>query len=84
MKTQPHIPTLIALFILLVGLGGGIFLVEYGTSFFSHSRESATPKEVTISNVTDIGFTVSWITDMDTNTLIRYNGNGFFQSRSPS
>ena len=82
MKTQPHIPTLIALFILLVGLGGGIFLVEYGTSFFSHSRESATPKEVTISNVTDIGFTVSWITDMDTNTLIRYNGNGLFTAQN--
>jgi len=82
MKTQPHIPTLIALFILIVGLGGGIFLVEYGTSFFSHSSESATPKEVTISNVTDTTFTVSWITDAATNTLIRYNGSGLFTTQN--
>jgi len=82
MRRQPHIPTLIALFILIVGLGGSIFLVENGTSFFSRSAENATPKEVTISNVTDTAFTVSWITDSASNTLIRYSGNSLFTTQN--
>lgn len=63
MKNQAHIPTLLALLILFIGLGSAIFLVETGPRLFSRAKENIFPREITVSNVTDSGFTINWLTD---------------------
>src|SRR3989344_2926731 len=75
MRKEPHIPTLVALLILLVGMGASIFLLEKGSTFFSSAQISAQPNEVTIANITDTSFSVSWITENPVIGFIQYSQN---------
>lgn len=76
LKKEPRIPTLLGLFILLMGLGSMIFLVENGFSFFSKASGDTQPHTVTITNVTDTSFTVSWLTTIPTRSYITYEEKG--------
>ncbi len=69
-----HIPTLLGLFILGVGLVGGILLVNNTNtnSFLPRASAETTPRNLKITNVTDSSFTVSWVTDNKTPGYIRY------------
>lgn len=67
-----HFPTAIGLFILLIAIGVGVFLVKTRTIVSPGAEESASPKQVHITNVTDSGFTVSWLTDKPTTGSIKY------------
>lgn len=70
-KTSPfdsllkkRIPTILGLAILVVGVVAGIYLVGNDTGgFLPRASEDAVPKQVRITNITDTGFTVSFITD---------------------
>lgn len=77
MKQEPHIPTLVGLLILLVGVGSTIFLIENGTALFSRATADTAPKNVTVVNVTDTTLTVSWLTHAPTRGSIQY------QERTP-
>lgn len=76
MKQTQHIPTLIAIVILIVGLGSGIFLVEQTTSFFSQAQEKSTPQEIMVTNISDTEFTINWKTPTTTLGFIRYKKTG--------
>lgn len=67
-----RIPTIIGLFILLVGLGVGVFLVQRGQALFLRAGPETIPAQVKITNITENGFTVSWITDERTAGFIRF------------
>lgn len=69
--TSKRIPTLIGLLVLVVGLGAGLYLVGTATIIPRASAEE-TPKEIKITNVSENGFTVSWITEIATTGFIRY------------
>lgn len=74
-KVKPsrfHFPTALGLFILLVAIGVGVYLVKTRTGFETKADEQAVPKQIMITNVTDTGFSVSWITDKATTGLIKY------------
>lgn len=60
-KTK-RIPTIIALFILIIGLGGGIFLIENRTSSKSIASPSNIPQSVLVTNLNDTYFSVTWLT----------------------
>lgn len=57
-----HFPTALGLLILLVAVGIGIFLVKSKTGSGSGNQE-LTPKQVRLTNISDTGFAVSWVTD---------------------
>lgn len=80
MLKQKRIPTLIGLFILLAGLGAGVFLVTGAQNFFLRAGPTAVPKEVEITNINDSGFTVSWITDEPVSGFIQYGEAGLNQT----
>ncbi len=68
-----RIPTLIGLGLLMVGVVVGIVLVGRGTGgFLPRAAEGATPKQVRITNITDTGFAVSFITDTVSPGYIRH------------
>lgn len=72
--SKKHIPTILGLFILGVGLVGGILLVNNSNtnSFLPRASPETTPKNLKITNVTDTSFTVSWVTDSKTPGYIKY------------
>ncbi|MBI4058195.1 fibronectin type III domain-containing protein [Candidatus Gottesmanbacteria bacterium] len=72
MKHEPHIPTIIALIIMVFGFGSLIFLTENATSLLTRASGDASPKEVTLSNITDTSFTISWVTDLPAVGLVKY------------
>lgn len=76
MKSEIRIPTLLVLFILIVGLGSLIFLMENVWSFFAWSNSATNPKNISISNITDSTLTVSWQTDKPTTGAITYREKG--------
>jgi hypothetical protein len=72
MTNKSKIPTFIALFILVVGIIAGIFLVKNGQNFRLGASPSSAPQDVRISNITDSSFTVSWTTAKATSGVVKW------------
>src|SRR5258708_5179568 len=71
--SKKRIPTLIGLGVLVVGLVAGIVFLGQGFGAFSpRATAQTTPKNVQISNVSDSGFTVSFLTDDTAAAFIKY------------
>ncbi|MBI4059038.1 hypothetical protein HY404_02230 [Candidatus Microgenomates bacterium] len=66
MRKERTIPTVIGLVLLLAGVGISVLLVQRQQFFKLTAAPEITPKDVRITNVTDGGFTVSWMTDKET------------------
>ncbi len=58
-----RIPTLLGVFLIVVGIGITSFLVEKGIIVVGHANPSANPQNIRITNITDTSFTVSYSTD---------------------
>lgn len=56
------IPTIIGILLLLIGIGGGIYLVETRTSGPSKAQSTQEPNNILKTNITDTSFTVTWLT----------------------
>lgn len=70
---QTRIPTLFGLGILILGVVAGIVLLGQGTGgFLPRASEDAVPKNIRITNITDTGFSVSFITDVASPGYIEY------------
>jgi hypothetical protein len=67
-----HFPTVVGLLILLIAVFVGVYLVKTRTGVKIGAEESETPKQVRITNVTDTGFSVSWVTDKAVTGLVKY------------
>lgn len=72
MLKEKKIPTIIGLFLLLIGLTIGVFLVRQGQVFFLRAAPEITPSQVKITNIVDSSFSVSWITTKATSGFIRF------------
>ncbi|MCL5675629.1 MAG: Ig-like domain-containing protein [Patescibacteria group bacterium] len=62
MKKEFRIPTLLGLFLILIGLVATAFLVGSAQRFFLKAGPSAAPKDVKITNISDTSFSVSFTT----------------------
>lgn len=56
------IPTIIALLILIIGIGGGIYLVENRTKIDPQAQTSNEPLLMKITNLNDTFFSIIWLT----------------------
>lgn len=74
-KTR-RIPTILALLILLFGVGGGIFLAESSLQFVSRAGTQSKPREIRVTNRTSSMATISWITEDKTLGVVRYGIDG--------
>jgi len=70
---QRQIPTLLGLGILIASLIGGIALISSGGGVFAPRATAQTaPKNLKLTNIKDTSFTVSFITDENTSSFIKY------------
>lgn len=70
---QKRIPTILGLGFLVVALIVGVLFIGQGAGVFApRATAETTPKNVRITNVTDTTFTVSFMTDLETTSLVKY------------
>lgn len=72
MIREARIPTLIGLFLLVLGIAAGVFLIQNRQIFRLAASPEETPKDVRITNISDSGFSVSWITDKGTTGFVSF------------
>lgn len=72
MKEVRRIPTALGLLILASGLVTGLILIRQKNVWQSQASSDITPQQIRITNITDTGFTVSWITESQTSGFIKY------------
>jgi len=72
MRKDRRIPTILGLFILLIGGLAGLLLVKNAPRWLVGAKPEITPKQIKITNLTDNSFTVSWITDEQTVGFVQY------------
>jgi hypothetical protein len=65
-KHNLKVPTFIAVFVLLVGVVAGIALIQSQQSVQTSASVEKAPYNVTVSNIQDDSFTVTWTTDTPT------------------
>ncbi|MDZ7586170.1 MAG: Ig-like domain-containing protein [Patescibacteria group bacterium] len=66
-----HFPTALGLLILLIAIGVGIFFIKTRSGVKPETTAEVMPEQVRITNVTDTGFSVSWITGKEAIGLIK-------------
>lgn len=57
---------------MIFGIVAGVFLIKNTSNWFFRAGPGEVPKQVKITNITETGFAVSWITDSQTSGLIKY------------
>lgn len=79
MYSKPkRIPTILAFVLLVLGIGVSVFLVSQGTFVVTQAAPDYRPHDVTVSNITDSSFVVSyWTQDPTTSAVTLQNGSAF-------
>src|SRR3989344_1245925 len=73
--SNKRIPTILGLLVLLGGIIAGVALIGTqagGLTLFTKAGPTSTPRQIRITNISDTGFTVSWITDTSVSGYVRY------------
>ena len=81
-KPRKNIPTLLAIFILIFGIASGIILLNSKQIFRLGAKEDTGPKYVTVSNIDDNHFSISFITPDPTRSYIKVGGDKYFLTES--
>lgn len=74
---ERRIPTLLGLFLIVASLGATVFFFKNITNFFGLAGPDAQPSEVKITNVSESGFSVSWVTSGSVSGTINYGEDSF-------
>ena len=61
-RKEKKIPTILALFLLIAGLGASVILDKSSQSLITRAGKSIQPEDVHFSNISENSFVVSWIT----------------------
>jgi len=73
MNKIKKLPTLLGIAVLLAGVAAGVWVIRTGIpSQLLQARPEITPKQIKVTNITDKGFTVSWVTDTPAGGFIRF------------
>lgn len=83
MRKIRRIPTILGILIILAGVVAGVLLIKEGSGWFTRAQPEIVPKQVKITNIMDNSFTVSWITDSQTNGFLQYGTEGDLSYNAP-
>lgn len=75
-RNQKKIPTVLALIILFVAIGGIIFINQSSHQLNSNAQASNIPADIHFTNTSDDAFTVSWFTASATTGMVNVEDNG--------
>jgi hypothetical protein len=79
---KKRIPTIVGLILLLIGVIGGVVFINQGTDFLPRAAPEHIPQKVKITNITDTGFVISWITKEPAMGFVKYSDNPLSLSRN--
>lgn len=74
--TEHRIPTILGLLLLVTGVAVGVILVQQQQIFRLGASPEITPKNVRVTNITEGGFTVSWVTEAATVGFVLFGERG--------
>ncbi len=75
---RKRIPTIIGIFILAIGVTSGVILLNAKQIFKLGAEEDTVPKNIKISNITDSGFTLSFVTNQKSRSFIKVGKDRYF------
>jgi len=75
-KRELRLPTIIGLVVVLAGLGAGLFVLRNPLRLSLSASGEETPSQVSISNVSDSTFAVSWVTSKAVTGFVQYGESG--------
>jgi len=75
MKRIRLIPTILGLLILVIGVIGGVLLINKSSTIFSQADSGSTPSQLKNTNITESSFSISWITNQPTTGFIKYGND---------
>lgn len=78
--TKFRIPTLLGLFLIIVGMAVGVYLILQNQTLQTKASIDLTPQNIEITNIEDTGFSVSWQTAQETTGFLILNINGSDQT----
>ena len=81
--TKSKIPSIFALFLLLITLISIIFAVKEFQFFTSSAQTTSRPQDVKLTNIKDDSFTVTWLTDIPSIGFIEYSNSAGTTARTP-
>src|SRR3989344_2784326 len=74
--SNSKIPTILAIFVLVIGIASGVFLIQNKKIFKLGASPATIPQDVRITNITHSSFTVSWVTDKESVGSIIWGKDG--------
>jgi len=80
---EKRIPTILAIFVLLMALFVGVFLIQKGQTLFLRAEPGITPDQLKITNITPSSFTVSWITEKKTSGFVKFGETTSMEETAP-
>lgn len=66
MKKRLTIPSILGILILVMAVSGAVFLVQRQQQIASRANIEAVPQNIKVTNISDTGFTVTWMTKVKT------------------
>ena len=72
MIKKSTIPTILGIFVLVIGMFTGVYFLNNAQVFKTGASADAAPKDIRTSNVTDNSVTVSWTTDKATSCFLTW------------
>ncbi|MFC1653404.1 fibronectin type III domain-containing protein [Patescibacteria group bacterium] len=72
---KKKLPALLGILLLVIGSGVGIFLVKRDTGFIPRAAPEFAPKDLTVTNINENSFSISWVTDQKTVGFLRYGNS---------
>jgi hypothetical protein len=72
MKKIGRIPTIIGIVFLIFGIAAGVILVNNQQIFRLGASSEASPKNVRLSNISSSSLTISWLTDKETVSFVKW------------
>ena len=71
---ERKIPTILGLLLVIAVIVAFRFAFEKFSPYFSKAAPSDAPRDVVFTNITDTGFTVTWITDTYASGAVGFDG----------
>src|SRR3989338_7199005 len=72
---QVRIPTVLGLLVLIIGITAGVWLVNSRQLIGVSADPTSQPSYVSVTNIADTGFTISWITNVPTTGTVSFGSN---------
>lgn len=76
MKKRLTIPSILGILILVAAVSGAVYLVQRQQQLASRANVEAVPQNIKVTNISDTGFTITWMTKIKSTGVATVSGPG--------